>query len=276
MAKVHLPKLNSWLVSLVLVSIGLHGLVLALPMPSSEESEPEKTEHLEPDVIQVVTLPKLATGPAESEEPSLPDPPEEEQLEEPEALLEEPVVTDPHILDNVEPPESESLKDIEEPKNPEHPDEGEEPEPEQEWQKAENYIDFNPEKTGDDYRQGGSQFNGELSEWMGKRFTSNQNIVKTDHSAAIESDVPPIPSLKCLDQPPSKFVSVIVEVSEADGRLVEDAESPYALNSTGHHVLDKQALEIAKSIDYQAYFNPDEPAPGYWFNIPVDYDDSGC
>ena len=93
MAKSRLPKLNSWVTLLVLASIGLHGLVLALPMPGLVEEEPEKTEYFDPDAIQVVSLPKLATGSEESEELPLPEPPEEEPElpeEEPEQLIEEP------------------------------------------------------------------------------------------------------------------------------------------------------------------------------------------
>ncbi len=286
MAKFNLPKLNSWLTPLVLTSIGLHGLVLALPMPGLVEDEPEQTEYLDPEVIQVVSLPKLARGPEESEELTLPEPPEEdpepeEPKLEPEKPLEELIVTDPEILEEVE---SEPLEEEQTPEEPEQPtdlDSGDEPDPttdetelDKELKKRENYASFNDEKIGADYRDGGTLFYGELFGWMAKR--SNPNIRKTDHLPAIEAVLPPVQSLKCLDNAPTEFVSVIVEVSESDGSLVEDADSPYALNSTGHKILDNKALEIVKQADYSPYFNADEPAPGYWFNIRVDYDGSDC
>ncbi|MEM9805286.1 MAG: energy transducer TonB [Cyanobacteria bacterium P01_D01_bin.56] len=283
MAKSRLPKLNSWVTLLVLASIGLHGLVLALPMPGLVEEEPEKTEYLDPDAIQVVSLPKLATGSEESEELPLPEPPEEEPElpeEEPEQLIEEPIVTDPEILEDLA-PEPKQDPDPEEPKEPARPEDEPENNPEEtELDKAlkqrENYGNFDGEKAGTDYRDGGTAFKGELTGWMFDRISSNANIFKTDYLAAIEAELPTVKSLKCLDEAPSEFVSVIVQVSESDGSLVEDAESPYALNSTGHKILDDKALEIATKADYSPYFNAAEPAPGYWFNIRVEYDDSDC
>lgn len=280
MAKSRLPKLNSWVTLLVLASVGLHGLVLALPMPGLVEEEPEKTEYLDPDAIQVVSLPKLATGSEESEELPLPEPPEEEPElpeEEPEQLIEEPIVTDPENLEDLAPEPQQDPEPEESTGNAESGDEPETNPNETELDKAlknrENYNDFNSEKTGDDYR-GGTLFLGELIGWMGKR--SKSSIRTTDHLPAIEAVLPQVQSLKCLDSPPTEFVSVAVEVSETDGSLVADAESPYALNSTGHKILDDKALEIATKADYSPYFNAAEPAPGYWFNIRVEYDDSDC
>ncbi|MEM9980347.1 MAG: hypothetical protein AAF808_22205 [Cyanobacteria bacterium P01_D01_bin.2] len=107
MAKFHLPQLNSWVTSLVLASIGLHGLVLALPVPDLADPPPEPLEMADPEVIQVVTLPKLARG-SESLEPSLPEPPTEPPpLEEPDEL----VLLEPELLDEIEPGELDEWDD---------------------------------------------------------------------------------------------------------------------------------------------------------------------
>ncbi|NEQ55801.1 MAG: hypothetical protein F6K11_37825 [Leptolyngbya sp. SIO3F4] len=103
MAKFYRPKLNSWLTTLVLASIGLHGLVLALPLPRLVEPPPEEVEELpDPEVIQVVTLPKLATAP-ESPDPPIPDPPLEEEPQPVVEAVEEIVITEPELLDEIEP-----------------------------------------------------------------------------------------------------------------------------------------------------------------------------
>ena len=112
MAKLYRPKFNSWLTTLVLVSIGLHGLVLALPMPSLEPPAEIEAVPDDPDVIQVVTLPKLATAP-ESPQPPPPEPLPEPPPPEP-PPVDDIVITDPEILEE---PDYE-----EEPETPESPD----------------------------------------------------------------------------------------------------------------------------------------------------------
>ncbi|MEM7064864.1 MAG: hypothetical protein AAF572_17110 [Cyanobacteria bacterium P01_B01_bin.77] len=275
MAKFHLNQLNNWVTPLIMVSIGLHGLVLALPMPDlakPPESEPELTES---DVIQVVSLPKLAKG-DEPTEPQLPKPEEEPPpLEEPgEVLLEERVLSDLDVLDEVE-PEPEKEQEPEEPKeeagttNPidEPPANPSETELDKKLKNRENYTGFNDALMGEEYQEGGSQFKGNMTAWvLGKSLDFEQFPI---HLEAIEAYLPSVPALACLDDAPGDSVSVVVQVSLVDGTLVGEPET---LNSAGYMILNQKALEIAKKIDYSPYYNPDDPAAGYWFNVPVNYD----
>lgn len=276
MAKFHRPKLNNWLSTLVLASLGLHGLVLALPMPDLAEPPPEPTELNDPDVIQVVTLPKLATA---AESPESPLPPQEEPPPEPppEPPIEEIVITDPELLDESQAdiPEEIPSKDNE-PEQPITPsgdggseDTTGESELDKQLKERTNYGNFSQEKTGDSYREGGNNFNGAISEWMGRKIVSDPNVYKTTRLETIEAELPPVESLACLSNPPSSWVSVIVQVSAADGSLVGQ---PELLNSSGYEILDKKALEIATEANHSSYYNPADPAPGYWFNVRVDYD----
>ncbi len=66
-AKPNWKKLTHWLSPLLVLSLGLHGLMLLVPVPKKAEimEEPPETELLEP--IQVSTLPKLSLSEATSE-----------------------------------------------------------------------------------------------------------------------------------------------------------------------------------------------------------------
>ncbi|MEO0395366.1 MAG: hypothetical protein AAF243_05170 [Cyanobacteria bacterium P01_A01_bin.137] len=276
MAKFHRPKLNNWLSTLVLASLGLHGLVLALPMPDLAEPPPEPPELSDPDVIQVVTLPKLATAP-ESPESPLPPPPEEEEEPPPPSPEEEIVITDPEILAEVTPDIPDEIPpEDNEPEPPTTPSgDGEsgdttgQSELDKQLKERTNYSNFSQEKAGDSYREGGNNFNGAISEWMGRKIASDPNAYKTTRLESIEAELPPVESLACLGNPPSGWVSVIVQVSATDGSLIGQ---PELLNSSGYEILDKKALEIAANANHSTYYNPDDPAPGYWFNVRVNYD----
>ncbi|MEO0433929.1 MAG: hypothetical protein AAF151_19775 [Cyanobacteria bacterium J06656_5] len=273
MAKFHRPKLNNWLSTLVLASLGLHGLVLALPMPDLAEPPPDPPELSEPDVIQVVTLPKLATAPASSESP-LPPPPEPP----PEPPIEEIVITDPEILAEVTPDIPDEIPSADnQPEPPITPSSGDgetgdttgQSDLDKQLKERTNYSNFSQEKAGDSYREGGNDFNGALAEWMGRKFVSDPNAYKTTRLETIEAELPPVESLACLSDPPSSWVSVIVQVSATDGSLVG---APELLNSSGYGILDKKALEIAAGANHSTYYDPADPAPGYWFNVRVTYD----
>lgn len=272
MAKFALKLVNNWVTPLVLVSIGLHGLVLVLPMPDLAKPPEPEPELPEPEVIQVVSLPKLATGPEESVEPPLPEPePEEEPPPpEPEEIIEEELVlTDPEVLNEAEPlPEAEP----QEPTGPTNPTNGTTPDPnetelDKQLKQRESYADFSDAQTGSEYQENGSQFKANTLAWMvGKSLDFTQAPI---HLQAIEDQLPSVPALACLDQNPNSWVSVVVQVSSADGSLIGEPET---LNSSGYAVLNKKALEIAREADYSPYYDPANPAPGYWFNIQINYD----
>ena len=274
MAKFHRPKLNNWLSTLVLASIGLHGLVLALPMPDLAEPLPEPPELSDPDAIQVVILPKLATAP---ESPESPLPPPQEEEPPPEPPIEEIVITDPEILAEVTPdiPDEIPADEKEPEQSPPPSGDGDtddttgQSELDKQLKERANYSNFSQEKAGDTYREGGNDFNGAIAEWMGRKIASDPNVYKTTRLETIEAELPPVESLACLSDPPSSWVSVIVQVSPTDGSLVGP---PELLNSSGYEILDKKVLEIAAEANHSNYYDAANPASGYWFNVRVDYD----
>lgn len=274
MAKFHLNQLNNWVTPLILVSIGLHGLVLALPMPDLAKPPEPEPNLPEPDVIQVVSLPKLATG-DEPTEPQLPKPEEEPlPLEEFEEILPaEKVLTDPDVLDEVEPePEPEIKQESAEPADTttppgEPPSNPDETELDKQLKQRENYDSFSDAQLGEEYQEGGSQFKENTVAWMlGQSLNFEQAPI---HLEAIEAHLPSVSALACLDNAPSESVSVVVQVSLEDGTLVGEPET---LNSAGYAILNQKALEIARKVDYSPYYNPDDPAAAYWFNVQVSYD----
>ena len=68
-AKPKWPKILHWLSPLLFVSLGLHGLGLLLPVPEKPE-EIERPEFIEPESIQVSTLPITPEPTPEPEPPS--------------------------------------------------------------------------------------------------------------------------------------------------------------------------------------------------------------
>lgn len=267
MAKFHLPKLNSWVTPLVLASIGLHGLVLALPMPSLVEDVPETPESPDPDVIQVVTLPKLATAP-ESVEPPIPEPPPDElppdepPLEEP--PVEEIVITDPEMLDQVEPEVVEDeFDDIDiEDESDADSDTGDddsgnleggatsEPTLDQRLANIDSYGDYNEENAQRGYASSSYQ---KLTDW------SNDNSASKLSNFSLSLEVP---LMECLKAKPANSAIVGITV-DPDGNLVGD---PELLGKTGYGVLDDQALTLAQAASYPGLGE----TQSYWIEIQVE------
>ena len=260
MAQFYRPKFNSWLTSLILVSIGLHGLVLALPLPDLVDPPPEVEELPEPEVIQVVTLPKLATA-SESSEPPVPEPPEEPPPPEP--PMEDIVLTDPEILDQVE------LEFVDEEPN----DSGDESGPDetgddggqtdaptldQRIASLDSYQNFDGTKVGDTYVQ---------NELLKRSQLPGSSWPSPLHALAGELPSIVIPLQDCLDNKPGDSITVVVQLGP-DAQLVGD---PEAVNSSGYTVLDEKAIEIAKAADYAPHHTPGK-TKDYSFSIKVDYD----
>ena len=260
MAKLYRPKFNSWLTTLILVSIGLHGLVLALPMPSLVEPTPEiEAVPDEPEVIQVVTLPKTVTEPKSAEPPPpepLPEPPPEEIA-----------ITDPEILEEIqeEPEEPEAEPDSQGGPNPDEDDpeddednSDDEPEPtlDQRMANAENYSRFDGDRVGDDV------VTNRLRE------ITMQTSVLPSLLKSLQAELPAIvvPLQDCLPNPPGRSVSVMARV-DAAGAL---EGTPELLNSTGYEVLDEKAMEIASQASYVQHHSLGE-SKTYSFRIEVDY-----
>ncbi|MEM9264870.1 MAG: hypothetical protein AAGA46_05050 [Cyanobacteria bacterium P01_F01_bin.13] len=266
MAKFYRPKLNSWVMALVLASIGLHGLVLALPMPNLEETLVEEPELINPEVIQVVTLPKLATSP-ESVEPPLPEPSEPPPLEElpPEPLAEEIIIAAPEILDEIEPEldvsEWEDDLDIE----PEQPDiendsnieDIEEPTLDQRLASLDSYSNYDGTRVG----------NGAVTERLGEIVSQGGMWPSPLRELEQTLSAITIPFNQCISEPPGDSVSVMVEVG-ADGTLIGE---PTLLNSAGHSVIDEKVLEIARGADYGSH-HPVGETKAYSFAVQIGYE----
>ena len=250
MAKFYRPKLNSWLTTLVLASIGLHGLVLALPMPNLVEPPPEELEELpDPEVIQVVTLPKLASAP-ESPEPPVPEPPPQEEPPPVEEPVAEVALLNPEILDEVEPEFIEEDLDTSEFSDDSNPDndlglpdntdaQGDENNPDltldQRIASRNSYSDFDATRMGD------SVATNQLSEI----FTQTGNFPSPLRSLESELSAIVVPLQDCLDNRPGDSVSIVAVEVGADGLLMTG--DPELINSTGYgKVLDEKALEIAR------------------------------
>ncbi|EKU99357.1 hypothetical protein Lepto7375DRAFT_1384 [Leptolyngbya sp. PCC 7375] len=264
MTKFRLPKLNSWVTTLVLASIGLHGLVLALPMPNLIEEKLEVPDETEPEVIQVVTLPKLARTPGSSKSP-LPEPPLEEPppVEEP---VDELVLANPEILEDLEEIEPE-LDDFseweEEPGFDEEPlDQGDGEEDPLELTLDERIASLDSYADFDDTQIGNTPVLTQLGKMAEQGFfpTPLRNLER----ALSEVEVP---LRECLENPPGTSVSFMVEVGP-DGTLTRD---PEPLNSSGYQVLDEKALEIARVADYAAYHAMGK-TKSYSFEIDIDYE----
>ncbi|MBE9070184.1 hypothetical protein IQ260_26435 [Leptolyngbya cf. ectocarpi LEGE 11479] len=269
MAKFHLPKLNSWVTPLVLASIGLHGLVLALPMPDLGDPPVAVEELPEPEVIQVVTLPKLATA-SESPESPIPEPVQPEEPPPPAPPTEDIVLTDPEILDQTDP----EILDQVEPEFDEPDDSGDESdaderddgdgESEQELTldqriaSRDSYQNFDGTKVGDIYVQNELL---KLSQLPGGSWPTPLHTLAGELPALV------VPLQDCLENKPGDSITIVVQIGPEAQLLGE----PEAVNSTGYAVLDEKALEIAKAADYAPHHTPGK-TKDYSFAIKVDYE----
>ena len=262
MAKFRRPNLNSWVTPLVLASIGLQGLVMALPMPDLAETPAEPLESVAPEVIQVVTLPKLAKADDSPASP-LPEPPIEEFVEEPfEAPVEEIVLAAPEIPEVLEDPtpEPDNLDDSEwnEALETEDDQAPEQPEPEdippsleQRLANVENYGDYNHEQAQRGYTSSSFQT---LTSW-----TENHPGSAPLKDLALTLKVPLI---ECLAAEPASSALIGITVAP-DGTLVDE---PEILGKTGYSVLDDKAIELAQ----QASYPTSDQTKSYWIEIPVE------
>ncbi|MGD1953179.1 MAG: hypothetical protein ACFB14_26565 [Leptolyngbyaceae cyanobacterium] len=264
MAKFHLSKLNSWVTPLVLASIGLHGLVLALPMPSLD-TPPEPPETSETEMIQVVTLPKLARSP-ETSKPPLPQQPELPP-EEPFPTAEEFVLADPERLDELEQPDEwqEEEEDYSESEletdgadmGTEAEGETDAPTLDQRLASLDSYTNFDSTRLGDN---AATSRLGEIAQAGGEWPSPLRQLEQT--LSAVD-----VPLQECLDDPPGTSVSVMVEVGP-DGALIGE---PELLNSTGYNVLDEKVSEIARTADYGTYQAADKTKT-YSYTVQIDYE----
>ncbi len=265
MTQFRVSKLNSWVTSLVMVSIGLHGLVLALPLPDLVEEKTETPDPSETEVIQVVTLPKLATAPESLQSP-VPDP-VEPPLEPPavEEPVEDIVLTAPEILEETEPEpvedseweENSGIEDYQSDLGNAEDEATNEPTLEQRLATLDSYHNFDNTRVGDNAALGRL---GAIAQQKGFPTIFDD----------LEQSLSPItvPLQDCLDNPPGESVSVVVEIGP-DGTLMGE---PELLNSSGYDVLDEKVLVTAREANYAAYHSTGE-SKLYSFAIQIAYED---
>ncbi|MEL6137732.1 MAG: hypothetical protein AAFR42_10040 [Cyanobacteria bacterium J06628_6] len=244
-----------WFQPLVVISIGLHGLLLTIPVPEIAPPE-EPIEETEPEIIDVVTLPELIAPPAapepEAEEliasPQRPEPEpviQPEPTPEPIAVEAEPQLpqpTDPELADS----ELDSLET-----NDAETDGSTDPIPltlDERMADSSNYqyVATNTK---------GSDVSGKSFDWMTQ--IGIFDFKDDDPTPPVSIDVP---LAQCPDPTPIK--AIIGIHLDADGNRLSDL---VPLQSTGYDILNEKALELASSMAYPAF----GAETAYMLSIPV-------
>ncbi|MEO1590831.1 MAG: hypothetical protein AAFU71_06025 [Cyanobacteria bacterium J06632_22] len=232
---------SRWFWPLVVLSVGLHGGLLLVPMPDIEKPE-AVVEEEDSEVIEVVTLPDVAPLPAAADieaPPAVAPPPPEPVAPEPAAS--ELVVPSPVIEPAVEPYGVEPL-------TPEPPIAESDPAPAvtdpgpptlaQRLADPDQYVSYAKTDTEENFYRSVS------TDWYGVVFSAYGSIpgkYNPDPSIVVETPLCPTPL------PPSEVeVGVVVN---PDGSLEGE---PVTLRSTGYDVLNEQVLELVKAHAYPA------------------------
>ncbi|MBD1919085.1 MULTISPECIES: hypothetical protein [Cyanophyceae] len=259
---------------LALLSIGLHGVLLAWPMPESNPEAPESlpeslTETTAPVAVGVLRLPPAVEPAAET-------------------IAAAPVPQSPQTP----PPKAPSTPPVSPPSaplpTPVEPVEATPPAPPTEVADLEPVPPESPPATLDDRLRDPEQyqFNQQAKSLVADEFAFHTAVVpgwlEAEGQGLGDSEVPvlgtklaPIqvtyPISACLTPAPAEgLVGVIVNGA---GQLVKD---PVLLDSTGYTVLDEKALELAlqRSFEPQAGSLPNPQA--HWLPVQVQYDGANC
>ena len=258
-----------------LLSLGLHGLVLSLPMPdtapSALDSLPEQSDPIE--AIAVVRLPLAPPSAAELPPTIAPPPvvtppatanrPAQPVAPSPDPSVSKPALPETSILPEPVPPEA-SLDDP-----PEVP----------------------PEATLEDRLSDPAEyaFNQQAKSLIADEVNLHIAVVpdwlEAEGQGLGDDEVPvrgtklaPLqvayPINSCLSPLPAEgLVGVIVTPT---GQLVKD---PILLDSTGYDVLDEKALELALDSTFaplaEGSVAPNNPR-AHWLPVQVQYDPEGC
>ena len=239
---------------LVVLSIGLHALLLRVPMPDVEKAEVVEPD--EPEVIEVVKLPEVASLPAAADieappavtpapppQPVTPPPVQPQPGVAPAPVIETPVAETPAPEEQIDPetePETETEPEPETAPEPEIEPETA-PEPPtlvQRLADPEEYVSYAKTATEENaYRRAST-------DWYGEVFMAHSLIPgKHNPDPPIVLDAP-----LCPTPLPATEVEVGVVVN-ADGGLEGE---PVTLRSTGYDVLNEQVLVLAKEQAYPA------------------------
>ena len=273
---------NSWRLlklffrPMLILSLGLHSLILAIPIPDFEESQIEEALLEEPKTIQVSRLPISPEPEAITVKPAAV---EESPEETPETPKNESTSTEPPISVSDNPPEPEPEEPPPEPAPKPEPEEippapeapenlsapAIEPPALEERLKDSLAYAYNPTGTTDE------EATGEYTRW----FTE----ILAEYNDLLPEKEDPIDILyrlgECLPQAPiSASVGVIVDENEEIITITSGlVDNPHLLNSTGYSVLDEQAIEAVQNHTF-----PDKSGiKAYSFEVRVvDYDSEAC
>lgn len=261
---------------LALFSIGLHGVLLAWPVPeATQEATESLTEITDPSsVVGVVRLP-AAAEPAVETIAAAPAP-QATQSPPPKA----PPLVRSAPPDSPAPAPSQPRVDQVEPAPPTLPTAGADLEP------------VPPEPlpvTLDDRLRDPAQyqFNQQAKSLVANEVAFHTSVVpdwlETEGQGLGDSDKPvlghklaplqvPYPIAACLTPAPAEgLVGVIVNAS---GQLVKE---PVLLDSTGYTVLDEKALELARQRSFEPHSGGALPNPqAHWLPVQVQYDGANC
>ncbi|WP_216277889.1 energy transducer TonB [Phormidium tenue] len=263
---------------LALLSIGLHGVLLAWPMP---ESSPEAPESL-PESLTEITAPAATVGvlrlpaavkPAETVAVApAPPPSQSPPPKAPPVVRSVPPVSPPPapLPTPVEPAEATPPAPPTEVANLEPVP----PEPlpatlDDRLRDPEQYQ-FNALAKSLTSNEQSFYFN-ELSNWLDE---ASQGL-SSDEIPELGGKLAPIrvtyPITTCLVPPPAE--GVVVVVVGPTGELVED---PELLDSTGYTVLDEKALELALQQRFEPQTDPRPNPRAHWLPVQVQYDGANC
>jgi hypothetical protein len=248
---------------LLLVSLGLHGLLLGLPLAESDPASPDSVTELD-EPVEVIDVVRLPAAP---------------ETEQPETLVPAAIASQaaPQAARPVQPsapaaptaPASAPPVPVDlEPLPPEPPpqtldDRLRDPAAYAFNQQAKsliaNEVTFHTEV---------------ISDWIE---AEGQGITDDNRLPMMGEKLPPLIVAylltTCLITPPSEgVVGVIVDTT---GQRLDD---PVLLDSTGYDVLDDKAIAIALERSFPAQ-PADSPWPnprGYWLPVQVQYDVAGC
>ncbi len=251
---------------LLLLSLGLHGLLLGLPLPQSESPAlAPLPEQPDPDavdaVIDVVRLP-TGTPPRVEATPATPAP-----------LLDQGPAPDrpPEVVATAPaaPPDAAIAAALPEPQTPE-PQTPEPPTLDARLGDPAEYQ-FNDQVKSLIADQV-SLFTGALPDWL----EAEGRGLSEDEAPIMGTKLAPLrvayPLTTCLVPPPAEgLVGVIVNSA---GQLVK---APVLLDSTGYSVLDDKALDMAAQRIFEPSASPSPANPhAHWLPVQVQYDLADC
>ncbi|WP_155523469.1 hypothetical protein [Nodosilinea nodulosa] len=257
---------------LVLISIGMHGLLLGMPLPESTPETPSElpnrlTELNDPTavvgVVRLPATPKPVAGAIRPAPPPVARAPQAPSQKPPQTQTATPAPAAPIAPETPAPPPPETV-DLE-PVPPEPP----------------------PATLDDRLRDPAQyEFNGQAKSLLNDEvslYTNNLSTWLEQESQGLSEDDAPIlgtklaplqvayPIATCLVPPPSEgLVGVILSPS---GQLLKD---PVLLDSTGYTVLDEKALETALQRSFAPQDGPLPNPRASWLPVQVQYDAANC